>query len=108
VDPRGTSTLCPKCGAKLSYTHRLAICENCGFIADRDTVGTMNIYLRALRGMWGSLGSPLNAPAMKYETRQSGRTIDEPMTTHIKTYTNIHIKRRTPIINRMIFLALMG
>ncbi len=89
VNPRGTSTLCPKCGAKLSYTHRLAICGNCGFIADRDTVGTMNVHLRGLRGMWGSLGSPLNAPAMNDETRGSGRTKDEPMTVHIKSYTNI-------------------
>ena len=89
VDPRGTSTLCPKCGAKLSYTHRLAICGNCGFIADRDTVGTMNVHLRGLRGMWGSLGSPLNAPAMNDETRGSGRTIDEPMTIYIKSYTSI-------------------
>ena len=73
VNPRGASTLCPKCGGKLSYTHRLAVCENCGFIADRDTVGTMNIHLRGLRGMRPSLGSRVNAPTMKDETRQSGR-----------------------------------
>ncbi len=89
VNPRGTSTTCPKCGAKLSYNHRLAICRKCGFVADRDTIGAMNIYIRALRSMWGSQGSPLNAPAMNDETRQSGRTKDEPMTVHIKSYTNI-------------------
>jgi len=89
VNPKDTSTTCPRCGAKLTYNHRLAICPRCGFIADRDTIGAMNIYLHALRGMQGSQGSPLSAPAMNDETRGSGRTIDEPMTTHIKTYTNI-------------------
>ena len=89
VDPRNTSSTCPRCGAKLSYSHRLAVCGNCGFIADRDTVGAVNIYLRVLRRMRGSQGSPLSAPAMKDETRQSGRTMDEPMTAYIKTYTNI-------------------
>ncbi|OYT48088.1 MAG: transposase, partial [Desulfurococcales archaeon ex4484_42] len=53
VDPRGTSTLCPKCRAKLSYTHGLAICEKCGFMADRDTVGTMNVHLRGFKGYVG-------------------------------------------------------
>ena len=53
VNPRGTSTMCPNCGAKLSYNHRLAICRKCGFIADRDTIGAVNIYLRVLRRMWG-------------------------------------------------------
>ncbi|RLG44213.1 MAG: transposase [Thermoproteota archaeon] len=86
VNPKDTSTTCPRCGAKLTYNHRLAICPRCGFIADRDTIGAMNIYLRALRGMQGSQGSPLSAPAMKDETRQSGRTKDEPMTTHIHSY----------------------
>jgi len=62
VDPRNTSSTCPRCGAKLSYNHRLAICGNCGFIADRDTIGALNIYFRALRRMRGSQGSPLSAP----------------------------------------------
>ena len=89
VSPRNTSTTCPRCGEKLSYNHRLAVCRRCGFISDRDTVGALNIYTRALRRMRGSPGSPLSAPAMKDETRQSGRTKREPMTAYIKTYTNI-------------------
>jgi len=86
VNPKDTSTTCPRCGNKLSYNHRLAVCSRCGFMADRDVVGAMNIYLRALRRMWESQGSPPNAPAMKDETRQSGRTKDEPMTVHIHSY----------------------
>ena len=67
VNPRDTSTTCPRCGAKLNYNHRLAICSRCGFVADRDTIGAMNIYARALRRMQGSPGSPLSALAMKDE-----------------------------------------
>ena len=52
VDPRNTSSTCPMCEAKLSYTCRLAVCEKCGFMADRDVVGSLNIRLKALR-MWG-------------------------------------------------------
>jgi len=49
VDPRNTSKTCPRCGARLHYQHRLAICPRCRFKADRDTVGAMNIWLRAVQ-----------------------------------------------------------
>ena len=89
VNPRGTSYTCPRCGAKLSYIHRLAVCKKCKFKADRDTIGALNIYICSLRRMRGSVGSLLNALAMKDEARQSGRTKDEPMTLYIKSYTSI-------------------
>ena len=79
VNPMNTSTTCPKCGNKLTYIHRLAICSKCGFIADRDTTGAMNIWLKALYAYAGEPGSPLSAPAVKDETRRSGRTRDEGM-----------------------------
>ncbi len=89
IDPKNTSTVCPRCGAKLYYNHRLAVCKSCGFIADRDEVGAVNIYLKALKylaprhGSWGTR-------SMTDETRpKSGLLIDEPMTLHIKLYTNI-------------------
>jgi len=66
---------------------------NCGFIADRDTVGAMNIYLKTLKhlaprsGSWGTR-------SMTDETRQkSGLSKDEPMTVYINIYK--HMKRRT-------------
>ena len=43
VNPRGTSSICPRCSAKLSYNHRLAVCSKCGLIADRDRIGALNI-----------------------------------------------------------------
>ena len=74
VDPRNTSTTCPRCGAELHYIHRLAVCGNCGFKADRDSVGAINIWLRLLYAYAGELGSPPRAPAVKDEARRSGGT----------------------------------
>ena len=51
ANPENTSKICPRCGAQLHYTHRLAVCPRCGFVADRDTVGAMNIWLRALQAL---------------------------------------------------------
>ncbi|MEM0035402.1 MAG: RNA-guided endonuclease TnpB family protein [Desulfurococcus sp.] len=86
IDPRNTSSTCPRCGSRLVYVHRLAICRKCGFKRDRDFVGAINIYLR---GMWGSIGSSPNGDGMKNETRQTTPNRDEPMTTYIKSYTSI-------------------
>jgi transposase len=54
VGPEHTSSLCTECGRKLKYVDRLAICE-CGFKGDRDRVGAMNIWLKALSWMRGTL-----------------------------------------------------
>ena len=51
VNPRNTSKTCPVCGAPLSYQHRLALCPRRGYKADRDAVGAMNIYKRALQAL---------------------------------------------------------
>ncbi len=86
VNPRNTSTTCPRCGAKLNYNHRLAICSRCGFVADRDTVGAMNIYLKALKTIAPRHGSWSTHP-MTNETRaKGGHTKHEPMTVHIHSY----------------------
>jgi len=79
VDPRSTSSTCPRCGDKLLYIHRLAVCKKCDFKADRDSVGAINIWLRALEACAGVSGSPLSAPTMKGETRRSGGTKHEGM-----------------------------
>ena len=59
VDPRGTSSRCPRCGAKLvEVGHRRLRCPNCGLEADRDTIVILNIEGRALSKMGGTLTSP--------------------------------------------------
>ena len=89
IDPRNTSSTCPRCRYKLPYNHRLAICPRCGFMTDRDTIGAMNIYLKVFKllaprhGSWGTR-------SMTNETRaKSGLSKNEPMMIHIKTYTII-------------------
>jgi len=64
VEPKGTSSTCPRCKSKLVENgYRRMECSRCGFKADRDTVAVLNIERRALSKMWGAL-TPLNAPQM--------------------------------------------
>jgi len=59
VDPRGTSTTCPKCGGEMEEVgHRRMKCTVCGFEAGRDVVAVLNIERKA-RSM---LGNPTFSP----------------------------------------------
>jgi putative transposase len=50
VDPSGTSSECPKCDSKLEENgYRRLKCPRCGFEADRDIVGKLNIRKKALK-----------------------------------------------------------
>ena len=47
VNPRGTSSRCPRCGGRLFEDgHRVPRCRRCGFIGDRDVIATVNLYRR--------------------------------------------------------------
>ncbi|ESQ26812.1 MAG: transposase, IS605 OrfB family, central region [uncultured Acidilobus sp. OSP8] len=64
VEPAGTSSTCPRCGAELvEVGHRRLRCPNCGLEADRDTIAILNIERRTLGKMGGSLATP-TAPQM--------------------------------------------
>jgi IS605 OrfB family transposase len=64
VEPAGTSSTCPRCGAKLvEVGHRRLRCPRCGLEADRDSIAVLNIEGRALSKMGGSLATP-TAPQM--------------------------------------------
>ena len=59
VDPAGTSSTCPRCGAELvEVGHRRLRCPRCGLEADRDSIAVLNIERRALNQMGGTLASP--------------------------------------------------
>ncbi len=59
VEPAGTSSTCPRCGAELvEVGYRRLRCPRCGFEADRDTIAILNIEKRALSQMGGSLATP--------------------------------------------------
>ncbi|RLG87619.1 MAG: transposase [Thermoprotei archaeon] len=85
INPRSTSSTCPRCSTKLVYNHRLGICLKCNFVSDRDKVGAMNIWFKVLKAYAGMPGSSPSAPPMKGEIRQRRRTRDERMKKVIKS-----------------------
>jgi IS605 OrfB family transposase len=81
VEPKNTSTTCPRCSSKLIENgYRRMRCSGCGFEADRDTVAVLNIAKRALIQMWGAL-TLLNAPQMTdVATNRWGEPVSRPRT----------------------------
>jgi IS605 OrfB family transposase len=62
VKPNGTSSECPKCDSKLEENgYRRLRCPRCGFEADRDVIGKLNIRKRALK-ILGISGGSLTTP----------------------------------------------
>jgi len=60
VDPKGTSTTCPKCGGKMEEVgHRRMRCTACGFEVGRDVVAVLNIERRAREKLGNPTFSPL-------------------------------------------------
>ena len=70
VDPNGTSSECPKCDYKEleEVGYRRLRCPRCGFEADRDVIGKLNVRKRGLRKLGiiprGGALTPLTAPQM--------------------------------------------
>jgi len=67
VNPRGTSSKCPRCGNKLvNDGYRTLRCSKCNYIGDRDVVATINLYEKYASSYLrcGGLGVPLNAPEL--------------------------------------------
>jgi len=65
VNPRGTSSKCPKCSSKLVEDgYRTLRCRNCGFIGNRDVIATINLYMRfsSKYSRCGEPGVSPNAP----------------------------------------------
>jgi IS605 OrfB family transposase len=70
VDPNGTSSECPICDYKglVEVGYRRLRCPRCGFEADRDVIGKLNVRKKGLRklGIYprGGALTPLTAPQM--------------------------------------------
>ena len=65
VNPKGTSSRCPVCGAKLRMLkNRMVVCPKCGYIGDRDVTACLNLAGRGgeIPKMWVRLESHPNAP----------------------------------------------
>jgi len=60
VDPKGISTICPKCGVEMEEVRpRRMKCVACGFEAGRDVVAVLNIEKRAREVLGNPAFSPL-------------------------------------------------
>jgi len=76
VDPKDTSSECPRCRSKMAENgYRKMKCLVCGFEADRDIIAVLNIEKRALKQMGGLLTAS-TAPQM---TDVSPNRCGEPM-----------------------------
>jgi len=64
VNPRSTSSTCPRCSSRLANNgYRTVKCGRCGFTGDRDVVAVVNLYRKYLSNpRCGGLGVPQNAP----------------------------------------------
>jgi IS605 OrfB family transposase len=69
VDERGTSSTCPRCGAKVAKPKgRTFHCGTCRLVAHRDLVGAANIAPRGSRG-----GDTFDLTELKIKHRRAGR-----------------------------------
>jgi transposase len=69
VDERGTSSTCPRCGAKVAKPKgRTFHCATCSLVAHRDLVGAANIVPRGSRG-----GESFDLTRLEIMHRRAGR-----------------------------------
>ena len=92
VNPKGTSSKCPKCNSKLTDSgYRTLRYRNCNYIyiGDRDIVATINLYLKfsSRYPRCGGLGVLLNAPKQMQPQGVMRGNRDEAM---ISTYINLY------------------
>jgi len=89
LNPRGTSSTCPRCSSKLVGNGRRTLkCNTCNFIGDRDVVATINLY-KKLTSKYSRCGEPgvsPNAPEQMQSQVVMRGNRDEAMKNHIKLY----------------------
>jgi putative transposase len=91
VDPRGTSSKCPRCGGKLLEDgYRVLRCRRCSFVGDRDVIAAINIYRKYVSkySRCGGLGVPPNAPEPDEDPSGMRGSRDEAMT--ISIFMNLY------------------
>ncbi|MEM2477214.1 MAG: zinc ribbon domain-containing protein [Zestosphaera sp.] len=86
VNPRKTSSTCPKCGSRLKNNGgRILRCSRCRFTGDRDVIACINLLYRYSR--CGGLGVPPKAPKGDANPRPMRGNRNEAMkSTNINLY----------------------
>jgi putative transposase len=91
VDPRGTSSRCPRCGGKLfEGGYRVLRCRKCSFVGDRDVTATVDLYRRYMskHPRCGVPGVAPNAPEPDENPSGMRGNGDEAMT--ISIFMNLY------------------
>jgi putative transposase len=91
VNPRGTSSRCPRCGGRLFEDgYRVLRCRKCSFVGDRDVTATVNIYRRYVSkySRCGVPGVAPNAPEPDEVPSGMRGNRDEAMTA--SSYVNLY------------------
>jgi len=91
INPRGTSSKCPRCGGKLVEDgYRVLRCRKCGFAGDRDVIATVNLYRKYVskHPRCGVPGVAPNAP--KPDEAPSGMRGKRNEAMTIPTYMNLY------------------
>jgi putative transposase len=86
VNPRGTSSKCPRCGGKpVEDGYRVLRCRKCGFVGDRDVTAAANIYRKyvskhprcGVSGVAPNAPKPDEAPSGMRGNRDEAMTIKQ-------------------------------
>jgi len=103
VNPKGTSSKCPKCSSRLvDNGYRTLRCSKCGFIGDRDIVAVANLYKKLiLHTRCGAPGVALNAPEQMHPQGVMKGNKDEAMKNHIKPYKSTRAEPHLDNISRL-------
>jgi len=90
INPRGTSSKCPRCGRKLvENKHRVLRCRKCNFIGDRDVTATINLYGKYMSkySRCGVFGVAPNTPKPdENPSGMQGNKNEAVKTNHINLY----------------------
>jgi len=89
VNPRGTSSKCPKCSSKLvEDKYRMLKCNKCNFVGDRDVTATINLYKKfSLHPRCRELGVSPNTPKQMQPQEAMRGYKNEAMTSN---YINLY------------------
>jgi putative transposase len=99
INPKGTSSKCPRCGRKLFEDgHRMLRCMKCDFVGDRDVIATINLYKKYV-SKYSRCGVPGVAPnAPKPDENPSGMqgNRDDAMKTNMRAEPLSRVWGRRP------------